>query len=424
LLLAGLPLLLWFGSRGEVAARFALRRLLQLSGGAAATSGAALALAVVSPSFALAALLAVAGLAGFGLLLATSTFGLLALCEPARRPYAAAGLGLASVMGGIIGRVAMVTIGNRFGVVWALEIAAMVLVGLGRVGPVMRTIDADLDALVARMVELDELGVRRASGAHIPLLDCRHIDFAYGPLQVLFDVSLSVDEGEMVALLGTNGAGKSTLLRLISGLNVPHAGSIHYAGVDITFLDTDRRARLGIAQVPGGRAVFGPLTVVENLRAYGHTHGRDHRRVDQGIEAAFAAFPQLAEQRHSRAGLLSGGEQQMLGLAAAYILRPRLLLIDELSLGLAPIVIGELLDMVTRINDAGTAVVVVEQSVNIALSVVSHAYFMEKGEMRFDGRADDLVRRPDLLRSVFLEGTRAASVPIGARRSAARKVRA
>jgi ABC-type branched-subunit amino acid transport system ATPase component len=131
--------------------------------------------------------------------------------------------------------------------------------------------------------------------------------------------------------------------------------------------------------------------------------------VDRGIEASFAAFPRLAERRHQAAAKLSGGEQQMLGLAKALILRPRLLLIDELSLGLAPKVVSELLHMVRIINASGTAIVLVEQSVNVALSIVDHAYFMEKGEMRFDGRAAELLARPDLLRSVFLRGAAASS---------------
>jgi ABC-type branched-subunit amino acid transport system ATPase component len=146
------------------------------------------------------------------------------------------------------------------------------------------------------------------------------------------------------------------------------------------------------------------MTVVENLRVFGYTHGRDRRAVEAGIEASLAAFPGLAARADNLAATLSGGEQQMLGIAKAFVVRPRVLLVDELSLGLAPIVIGELLDTVRRINAEGTAVVVVEQSVNIALSLVDHAYFMEKGEIRFDGRADDLAARPDLVRSVFLEG--------------------
>ncbi|MDX6218573.1 MAG: branched-chain amino acid transport system ATP-binding protein livF, partial [Frankiales bacterium] len=241
-------------------------------------------------------------------------------------------------------------------------------------------------------------------GGHLPMLSCRGVDFSYGQLQVLFDVDFTVDDGEMVALLGTNGAGKSTLLKVVSGIGLPSTGSVRFRGEDITYLDAERRVPLGITQVPGGRAVFGTMDVVENLRAFGYTLGRDRRRVEESVELCFEAFPRLRERRTSLAANLSGGEQQMLGLSKALILQPELLLIDELSLGLAPVIVGQLLDMVRRINEGGTAVVLVEQSVNIALSLVDHAYFMEKGEMRFDGPAAELLARDDLLRAVFLEG--------------------
>ena len=148
--------------------------------------------------------------------------------------------------------------------------------------------------------------------------------------------------------------------------------------------------------------------VVENLRSYGYTMASDRRSVERAIETTFEAFPRLHERRNSLASTLSGGEQQMLGLSKALILTPQLLLIDELSLGLAPVIVSQLLDMVRAINAEGTAVVLVEQSVNIALNLVDHAYFMEKGEIRFDGRAQDLLARDDLLRAVFLEGVGAA----------------
>jgi ABC-type branched-subunit amino acid transport system ATPase component len=220
----------------------------------------------------------------------------------------------------------------------------------------------------------------------------------------LFDVSLTVDDGEIVALLGTNGAGKSTLLRVISGLSLPQVGSVRYRGRDITHFGAERRVRLGMTQIPGGRAVFGPLSVVENMRLYGYTLGRKRSAVDATIERVLEAFPNLATRRNQMAQTLSGGEQQMLALGKAMMLEPTLLLIDELSLGLAPVVVGELLGVVRRIRDRGTAVVLVEQSVNVALTLADHAYFMEKGEIRFDGPSSVLLERGDLLRSVFLEG--------------------
>jgi ABC-type branched-subunit amino acid transport system ATPase component len=326
---------------------------------------------------------------------------------PARmRPHCSALLYLfLGGVGGIAGAIFLGGIDRRFGIVGTLVsllipgiLAALILRTAAKLVPL------DLDRMIDETIEEAELKRLTDSGAHLPMLACRGIDFSYGQLQVLFDVDFTVDDGEMVALLGVNGAGKSTLLRVISGLGLPTKGSVRFRGQDVTYLDAERRLRFGIAQVPGGRAVFGPLSVVENLRLFGYTLGRDRKALDAAVEECFEAFPRLAERRNQSAMTLSGGEQQMLGLSRALILKPRLLAIDELSLGLAPVIVGQLLDMVRRINAQGTAVVLVEQSVNIALSLVDHAYFMEKGQIRFDGRADELLARGDLLRAVFLEG--------------------
>ncbi len=337
--------------------------------------------------------------------------GYYSVIRPQMRPHAAAieGIFLTGV-GGIAGALLLGGLSYKYGTVGALIttvpfglISALVLRSAAK------TVNADLDHTVEELVEDEELQAMRGRGERLPMLACRHIDFAYDQLQVLFGVDFTVDDGEMVALLGTNGAGKSTLLRVVSGLGLPTRGSVRFRGADITYLDAERRVGLGITQVPGGRAVFGGMSVVDNLRVFGHLHGSRRRDVERGIEQSLAAFPRLAERRNQPAAVLSGGEQQMLGLAKAFMLKPRLLLIDELSLGLAPKIVSELLQMVRRINADGTAVVLVEQSVNVALTLVDHAYFMEKGEVRFDGRAADLLERPDLLRSVFLEGaTRAA----------------
>jgi ABC-type branched-subunit amino acid transport system ATPase component len=303
--------------------------------------------------------------------------------------------------GGIGGLVLAAMMRNRFGdAVGLAMLAAPALLGIRALHRAAKVADADVLRVEIDAVEAISPGTRPAG----KLLECTGIDFCYGPVQVLFDVSFGVDEGEMVALLGTNGAGKSTLLRVVSGLGLPVRGSVRFNGEDITFLDPDRRLRRGIAQIPGGKAVFGPMSVIDNLRAYGFTHGRDRQAVDRGIEASFEAFPRLRKRSTQHAGTLSGGEQQMLALSKAFMLRPRLLLIDELSLGLAPKVVGELLEMVRRINAQGTAIVLVEQSVNVALSLVDRAYFMEKGAVQFYGAAADLLERGDLLRSVFLEG--------------------
>ena len=331
---------------------------------------------------------------------------LLAVVPSHMRPHtsALAGIFLGGV-GGFFGALFLSGIDRRFGVGGTM-VALMVPGAAGALilSTAGRLVAKDLDRMIDEVIEDEEIRRITDSGGRLPMLACRSIDFSYGQLQVLFDVDFTVDDGEMVALLGVNGAGKSTLLKVISGIGLPSRGSVRFRGLDITYLDAERRLRLGITQIPGGRAVFGPMTVVENLRSFGYTLGRDAKAVDAAIERCFDAFPRLAERRNQNASTLSGGEQQMLGLSKGLILRPKLLLIDELSLGLAPVIVGQLLEMVRQINADGTAVVLVEQSVNIALNLVDHAYFMEKGEIRFDGPAQELLTRDDLLRAVFLEG--------------------
>ena len=318
--------------------------------------------------------------------------------------------GYGGVLGVGLGGSLLAGLEGRVGLPVALCALGGVSVAAGLVlRTVGRIVDADVESAVDSLVERAEATRTQASGRRPPLLTCRRVNFSYGPLQILFDVDFTVDEGEMVALLGTNGAGKSTLLRVVSGLGIPSSGTVRIRGEDVTFAEPGERVKRGVSQIPGGKAVFGPLSVVDNLRLYGYALGRDRRSVDRGIEEAFATFPRLAERRNAPAGTMSGGEQQMLALTKALILKPQLLLIDELSLGLAPVVVGELLSLVRSINAAGTAVVLVEQSVNVALSLAEHAYFMEKGQVRFDGRTADLLERPDILRSVFLSGVAAAT---------------
>jgi ABC-type branched-subunit amino acid transport system ATPase component len=352
------------------------------------------------------------------------TMVMLTAVAPRLRAHAAALAGVVYAgVGGVAGVLVLNGIDRRFGLGWAVAVSALGgLVGALVARAVVGTVDADLDRVIDDVVEAEEIRQLERSGRHLPMLSCRHVDFSYAQLQVLFDVNFTVDDGEMVALLGTNGAGKSTLLRVISGLGIPSRGSVHFRGTDVTYVDAERRLSLGITQIPGGNAVFAPLSVVENLRMFGYSLGTDRAAVERGIDATLEAFPRLAERRNQLAATLSGGEQQMLALGKAFMLSPRLLLIDELSLGLAPKVVGELLEMVRRINAAGTAVVLVEQSVNIALALVDHAYFMEKGEIRFDGAARDLLGRRDLLRSVFLEGaTRGAVTRSPAKKPPAKK---
>ncbi|MGH2757964.1 MAG: MFS transporter [Actinomycetota bacterium] len=235
-------------------------------------------------------------------------------------------------------------------------------------------------------------------------LVCKGIDVAYDQVQVLFDVDFEIESGEIIALLGTNGAGKSTLLKAISGLVDPIGGAIFFEGRDITHADANVKSELGIVQVPGGRGVFPSLTVGDNIRAAGWLYRGDDEYRQEAVERVLEYFPILRQRWDTPAGNLSGGEQQMLSLAQAFIARPKLMLIDELSLGLAPTVVESLLGIVGAMHEHGTTIVLVEQSVNTALKLAKHAAFMEKGEIRFTGPTEELLKRPDILRAVFLKG--------------------
>ncbi len=285
---------------------------------------------------------------------------------------------------------------------WKIGWLGLVLMGTGWATRRFATPARDVETAVAVAQAITV--PRRVYGLadQPPLLSVEQVSVAYGSVQVLFDVDLAVEEGAVVALLGTNGAGKTTLLRAISGLEPTIGGRVLYAGLDITKTRPTWRVGMGLHQIVGGEAVVGPLTVADNLRLFGHEVDRSRR--DQGIADAYELFPRLAERSNQRAATLSGGEKQMLSLAKAIIMPPRLLLIDEFSLGLAPTVIADLLPVVRRIADQGAAVLLVEQSVNIALSVADHAYVMEKGEIGYSGPAEQLRARPDLLQAAYLEG--------------------
>lgn len=233
-------------------------------------------------------------------------------------------------------------------------------------------------------------------------LDVSGIDFSYGQLQVLFGVSLEVAEGEALALLGTNGAGKSTILRVIAGLEKPSEGTIKYFGRDITGMAAERLPGDGLLLVVGGRAVFADMTVAENLDMGGIAARLSPDRMKERLDVVYSTFPVLGGRRRQKAGTLSGGEQQQVALAKALLLDPKVLCIDELSLGLAPVVVAELLELVRRIHATGVSLIVVEQSLNIAAELCERSVFLEKGEVRFEGPTKDLLARDDIARAVFL----------------------
>ena len=226
-------------------------------------------------------------------------------------------------------------------------------------------------------------------GAGAPLLELDHVSSAYGPFRAIFDLSFSVPEGSATALLGPNGAGKSTVARVCTGLVPVTSGHIRYGGDDITGLPAWRIARIGIAHAPEGRSVFSSLTVEENLvLTFRQALGRRH--MGEALDRAYATFPRLGERRKQSAGTLSGGEQRILSLAKVLANPPRLLVVDELSLGLAPIVLDDVFRILGDIRRAGTTLLIVEQHVGRALQVSDHAVLLNQGRIVHYGRVDEL----------------------------------
>ena len=236
----------------------------------------------------------------------------------------------------------------------------------------------------------------------VPALQVVNVDFAYGPVQVLFDVGFEVRHGEVLALLGTNGAGKSTILRAIAGLGTPARGVVRLNGRNITYTTPEQRSRLGIRILLGGKGVLPAMTVQENLEMAAFIYRGDRAEVRRRIDGAYVLFPGLSEKRRAPASTLSGGQQQMLALAMVLLHDPEVLIIDELSLGLAPLLVQELLGVIERLKAEGMTIIIVEQSLNVALAVADRAVFLEKGQVRFSGPAAELAERDDLARAVFL----------------------
>jgi branched-chain amino acid transport system ATP-binding protein len=234
------------------------------------------------------------------------------------------------------------------------------------------------------------------------LLEVSALRAGYSGIPVVFGVDLEVGEAEVVALLGSNGSGKTTMLRAISGVVAPMAGRIRFGGADITQRPADRIARLGLLHIPQGRGIFPSLEVDETLRLAATLAGVRWREARGRVEDAYEVFPSLASRRHQAAGSLSGGEQQMLALARGLISRPRLLMIDEMSQGLAPALVDDLFRLLAGFPERGIAVLLLEQFVGRALAVANRAYVLAKGQMRFAGGAAELAADEGFVRSSYL----------------------
>ena len=224
----------------------------------------------------------------------------------------------------------------------------------------------------------------------MPLLEIENLSVNYGAIQAVRGLSLHVDEGEVVTLIGANGAGKTTTLRAVSRMLRPVSGSIRFAGRDITRIPTDEAVRVGIAQSPEGRQVLARQSVQDNLELGAYTR-KDSAGVRADIDRMYQRFPRLGERRGQLAGTLSGGEQQMLAIARALMSRPKLLLLDEPSLGLAPIIVREIFNIIRELNEQGTTILLVEQNAKLAMNSSHRTYVLEAGQMTFSGVSSELV---------------------------------
>ncbi|HXG14842.1 MAG TPA: ABC transporter ATP-binding protein [Calidithermus sp.] len=233
-----------------------------------------------------------------------------------------------------------------------------------------------------------------------PMLVLRQVTAGYGHFTALWDVSLEVAAGEAVAVVGPNGAGKTTLLRVISGVIAPRAGALLFEGQPLTGRPAHEVVARGIAHVPEGRRLFPALTVADNLKM-GAFLPAARRHYRESLERVYALFPVLAERRHQRAGSLSGGEQQMLAIARALMSRPRLILFDEPSMGLAPVMVLRLFDLIRRVREEGYTILIVEQNVRQVLKLVDRAYLLEVGRIKMEGRAEDLGEQ-DFVRKAYV----------------------
>ena len=330
-------------------------------------------------------------------------------------PYRLRGLGLALItlyiflIGAIGGSLVSAWLTNEYSTRTAVFVLAIPanLIGGVLIHRSHRFINSDLAACVEELrEETAEEARQNLDREGVPKLQVSGVDFSYGQVQILFNLSFELKKGEALALLGTNGAGKSTILNVITGLLTPERGVVRLDGQTITLASPEYRSRMGIQMVPGGRGVFPTLTVRDNLVVGAFQYRGEKGEVDRRIDKVFVLFPQLKDRQNVRADQLSGGQQQMVALGRAMLHDPEILIIDELSIGLAPTVVQSLLEVVARLKEAGQTMIIVEQSLNVALAISDRAIFLEKGEIRFEGRTKDLLERDDLARAVFLGDSR------------------
>lgn len=234
------------------------------------------------------------------------------------------------------------------------------------------------------------------------LLEIKDLKVLYGRAEVLKGVSLGIDEGAIVTIIGANGAGKTTTLRTISGLKAPASGEIWFQGMRIDRLPAHRIVRLGIAHIPEGRIVFAPMTVLDNLKMGAYLR-RDRRNVIRDLDGMYAHFPMLRQRRHQKAGSLSGGEQQMLAIARGLMAAPRLVLMDEPSMGLSPMMVEEVGKIIRDINRSETSIMLVEQNARMALGLAKRAYILEVGRVVLEGAAKE-VAKDDRVKKAYLGG--------------------
>lgn len=234
------------------------------------------------------------------------------------------------------------------------------------------------------------------------MLEVKDLYVSYGMMEVLHGISLEVKDGELVSVIGPNGAGKSTLIKTCMGLVKPTSGTVLYNGQDITRVPAHKRAEMGIGYVPEGRRVFGALTVEENLRMGGYSTD-DQKLVAKNIDMVYGIFPRLQERRNQLASTMSGGEQQMLAIGRALIHGPKLLLIDEVSMGLMPIMVNTCFQVIKKLNQEGITVLVVEQNANKALKIADRGYVLETGNIVFTDTAENM-RKDDTVQKAYLGG--------------------